>query len=100
MKILLKIFSNNVFTNLINDTFTKSYLLNHPCSDCGNPSTDRCHDIGNERPKLIKKALEKEYSDITKPILLKNIIFAFLRKHKYTNFTFKCNNCHKKENKN
>jgi hypothetical protein len=90
-------FSNCVFTNLIKDIFTNSYLKKHNCSDCGNPSTDRCHGIGDERPKLIRMALEKVYYDISKPTLLRTIAIAFLREHKYTNFTFKCNNCHKKE---
>ena len=93
----IKDYSDSVFTNLIKKTFTKSYLKKFKCSDCGDPSTDRCHGIGEERPVLIKRALEKVYPDISKSIKLKIIIIAFLEEHKYTNFTFKCKNCHKKE---
>jgi hypothetical protein len=90
-------FSHNVFTNLIRNTFTNTYLKKHPCSDCNNPSKERCHGIGEERPILIKRALEKVYSDITKEIKLKDILIAFLEEHKSTKFTFKCSSCHKKE---
>jgi hypothetical protein len=90
-------FSHNVFTNLIRNTFTSTYLKKHPCSDCNNPSNERCHGIGEERPLLIKRALEKVYSDITKEIKLKDILIAFLEEHKSTKFTFKCSSCHKKE---
>ena len=93
----IKDYSTNVFTNLIRDTFTNSYIKQFPCSDCKNPSTERCHGIGEERPLLIKKALEKVWNDTTKPICLKQIIIAFLEEHKYTKFTFKCHNCHKNE---
>uniref|UniRef100_A0A6C0EII8 Uncharacterized protein n=1 Tax=viral metagenome TaxID=1070528 RepID=A0A6C0EII8_9ZZZZ len=93
----IKAYSSNIYTNLIKDIFTKTYLKKYPCSDCGNPSTDRCHGINEERPKLIQKALDKVYPDITKPIEQKKIIIAFLEEHKYTNFTFKCKECHVKE---
>jgi hypothetical protein len=89
----------NVFTNLIKNIFTSSYIKQFPCSECGNPSTERCHGIGEERPLLIKKALEKVWSDTTKPIILKQIIIAFLEEHKYTRFTFKCHSCHANEKK-
>ena len=95
----IKDYASNVFTNLIRDTFTNSYIKDFPCSDCGNHSTERCHGIGEERPLLIKRALEKVWSDTTKPIMMKEIIIAFLEEHKYTNFTFKCHNCHKNEKK-
>ena len=95
---IIKNFSNSIFTNLIHDTFTNTYIKKHPCSDCGKESTDRCHSIGDERPILIKRALEKVYPDTTKTINLQTIVFAFLEEHKYTNFTFKCNFCHKQEN--
>ena len=93
----IKDFGSNVFTNLIRDTFTKSYVNKHLCSDCGNLSTERCHGIGEERPLLIKKALEKVWNDTSKPIKMRDIIIAFLEEHKYTNFTFKCHSCHKNE---
>ena len=93
----IKDFASNVFTNLVKNTFTKSYINKFQCSNCNNPSTERCHGIGEERPVLIKRALEKVYYDITKPIIMKEIIISFLEEHKYTKFTFKCNNCHKNE---
>jgi hypothetical protein len=92
-------FSANVFTNLIKNTFTKSYIKNFPCNDCGEPSTDRCHGIGEERPILLKKAIEKVWLDVKKPINIKKIIIAFLEEHKYSNFTFKCHKCHLLEKK-
>jgi hypothetical protein len=87
-KDFIKDFGSNVFTNLVKDTFTRSYIKKHPCSDCGKPSTDRCHGIGEERPLLIKRALEKVWSDTSNPIIMKEIIIAFLEEHKYTKFTF------------
>ena len=95
----IKDYASNVFTNLIKDTFTKSYINKFSCSECNNPSTERCHGIGDERPILIKRALEKVWIDTTKPIIMKEIIIAFLEEHKYTKFTFKCHECHKNEKK-
>ena len=95
----IKDYASNVFTNLIKDTFTKSYINKFSCSECNNPSTERCHGIGDERPILIKRALEKVWIDTTKPIIMKEIIIAFLEEHKYTKFTFKCHTCHKNEKK-
>ena len=92
-------YASNVFTNLIRTTFTNSYIKQFPCGECNRPSTERCHGIGEERPLLIKRALEKVWSNTTKPIIMKEIINAFLEEHKYTNFTFKCFNCHKNEKK-
>lgn len=93
----IKDFSSNVFTNLIRNTFTAAYLKKHPCSDCKCVSTERCHGLGEERPLLIKKALEKVYPDISKTIILKEILVQFLEEHKTTKFTFKCSKCHRKE---
>jgi hypothetical protein len=93
----IKDFSRSVFTNLIRDTFTKTYLKKHQCSECKNPAKERCHGIGEERPLLIKKALEKIYPDILKTITLKEIIIQFLEEHKNTKFTLKCSECHIKE---
>lgn len=95
----IKDYSSNVFTNLILSTFTKSYIKKYKCADCDKPSTQRCHGIGEERPLLIKKALEKVWNDTSKPITMKEIIIAFIEEHKYTQFTFKCDACHKLENK-
>jgi hypothetical protein len=92
-------FSTNVFTNCIQHTFPASYLKKHPCSDCQAPSKERCHGIGEERPLLIKKTLEKVYSDISKPITLKEILIAFLEEHKTTRFALKCSACHRAETK-
>lgn len=92
-------FSDCVFTNLVHDTFSKSYMKKHPCSDCGQHSTDRCHGIGEERPVLLKKALERVWPDTATPIMLKDIVIAFLEEHKHTGFTFKCRQCHKNEKK-
>lgn len=93
----IKDFGSNVFTNFIRDTFTASYLKKHPCSDCQEQSKERCHGIGENRPILIKKALEKVYTDISKPVILRDILIQFLIEHKTTKFTFKCTKCHKKE---
>ena len=86
-----------VFTNFVRDTFTAAYLKKHPCSDCKSPSKERCHGIGEDRPLLIKRALEKVYPDISKIITLKEILIQFLEEHKTTKFTFKCSECHRKE---
>lgn len=95
----IKDYSSNVFTNLVRNTFTNAYIKKFPCSECNGHSTERCHGIGEERPLLIKRALLKVWSDTTKPIIMKEIIIAFLEEHKYTHFTFKCHNCHKNEKK-
>jgi len=96
----IKDFGSNVFTNFVRNTFTATYLKKHPCSDCEKPSKERCHGIGDERPLLIKRALEKVYPDITKTIPLKEILIQFLEEHKSTKFTFKCSECHRKETSN
>jgi len=90
--------ASNIFTNLVRNTFTGSYLKKFPCSDCGKPSTERCHGKGEERPLLIRRALERVWSDTSKPIRIKEIIIAFLEEHKTTQFTFKCHTCHVQEN--
>lgn len=90
-------FASNIFTNLVQSTFTKSYLKKHPCSDCNGKSEERCHGIGEERPLLIKRALERIYPDTSLQISIKDILIAFLEEHKSTRFTFKCKPCHRKE---
>jgi len=90
-------FAHNVFTNLIRNTFTATYLKKYPCSDCNHPSKERCHGIGEERPVLIDRALKRIYPDVTKEITIKDILIAFLEEHKSTKFTFKCTSCHKNE---
>ena len=93
----IKDFGSNVFTNFVRNTFTKTYLRDNPCSDCNQPSKERCHGIGEERPILIKRALAKVYPDVSKTITLKEILIAFLEEHKPTKFTFKCSQCHRNE---
>jgi hypothetical protein len=95
----IKDYASNVFTNLVRDTFTRTYIRKFSCSDCGGTSTERCHGIGEERPLLIKRALEKVWPDTSKPIIMREIIIAFLEEHKYTKFTFKCHSCHVNEKK-
>jgi hypothetical protein len=90
-------YSSSVFTNLVHATFSKTRLAKYPCSDCGAPSTDRCHGIGEERPVLLRRALERVWPDTSKPVLLRDIVVAFLEEHKTTKFTFKCHPCHLKE---
>ena len=90
-------FSANIFTNFIRTTFTSTYLKEHPCSDCKKPSKERCHGIGEERPILIRRALERVYPDISKTIVLRDVLIAFLEEHKTTKFTFKCSECHRAE---
>jgi len=90
----IKDYASNVFTNLVRNTFTSAYIKNFLCSDCSGISTERCHGIGEERPLLIKRALEKVWPDTSKPIIMREIIIAFLEEHKYTKFTFKCHACH------
>ncbi len=96
----IKDFSTCLFTNYTRTTFTAPYLKKHPCSDCGKPSKERCHGINEDRPILIKRALEKIYPDITKTITLKEVMIQYLEEHKSTKFTFKCSQCHKNESKN
>ena len=94
---IIKDFGSNVCTNLVRNTFTATYLKKHPCSDCKKPSKERCHGIGEDRPLLIKRALEKVYPDTSKIITFKEILIQFLEEHKTTKFTFKCSECHRKE---
>jgi len=90
-------FGSNVFTNLIRNTFTGTYVKKFICSDCSAPASERCHGKGEERPLLLKKALEKVWPDTSKPIIMKIIVIAFLEEHKTTKFTFKCHTCHVNE---
>jgi hypothetical protein len=92
-------FGSNVFTNFVQHTFTKAYLKKHNCADCGGKSENRCHGIGEERPILIRRALERVWPDTSKEITLKEIMVAFLEEHKNTKFALKCRECHVKEGK-
>jgi hypothetical protein len=89
--------STNICTNFIQKIFTKNYLEKHPCSDCKQPSKERCHGMGEERPLLLKKALERVYPDRSATVSLKEILIAFLEEHKETKFALKCSACHKAE---
>lgn len=95
-------FSTSVFTNLIQRKFSKKYVQSFACGgeeSCEDIPTQRCHGIGDERPILIRRALQRVWKDTTKPIALKEIVIAFLEEHKNTKFTFKCKACHLKEKK-
>ena len=92
-------FGSNVFTNFVQHTFTKAYLKKHNCADCGGKSENRCHGIGEERPILIRRALERIWPDTSKEIALKEIMVAFLEEHKNTKFALKCRACHVNEGK-
>jgi hypothetical protein len=92
-------FFSNVFTNFILWAFTKAYLKKHPCSECKEPSEERCHGLGEERPILMKRALERVWPDTSKAICIREILIGFLEEHKTTKFTFKCKACHRAEPK-
>jgi hypothetical protein len=85
----VRCFGDNVYTNTIHDTFSKSYLAKYPCA-CGKPSTDRCHGIGGERPLLLQRALDK----ITFPTTHEEIMIGYLLEHVDTGFSLKCKTCH------
>ncbi|ABT14380.1 hypothetical protein MT325_m826L [Paramecium bursaria chlorella virus MT325] len=89
--------SHGFFTNLINSRFPKKYLSKFACVDCGGPSQHRCHEVGNPRPLLVKKALEAVWPDTTKAVTLRDIAIEFFKQHKTTKFDFKCKECHSKE---
>ena len=97
----IKDFGSSVFTNLVRNTFTHAYLRKYPCAgaNCKKASKERCHGIGEDRPLLIRRALEKVYPDPSATITLKDVVIQFLEEHKTTKFTFKCSECHRKETK-
>ena len=92
-------FGSNVFTNFVHDVFTKAYMKKHNCADCGKKTENRCHGIGEERPILIRRALERVWPDTSKEIAMKDIMIAFLEEHKNTKFALKCKVCHVNEGK-
>jgi hypothetical protein len=94
---IIKNFSSCVFTNFTRDAFSKSYVLKHSCSDCGKRAEQRCHGKGEERPVLIRRALERIYPDTTQLLSLHALKIAYLEEHVDTSFTFKCKQCHDKE---
>jgi len=93
----IKDFNTCLLTNVIRDTFTKRFLKLWSCADCGGPSQERCHGLGEERGIMLRRALERVYPDTTKVITLNEIVYAFLEEHKNSAFTFKCSQCHKNE---
>jgi Fe-S cluster assembly iron-binding protein IscA len=94
----IKNFNSCVFTNLIQSTFGKGYVKKHKCAECKvNPAAQRCHGENEDRPILLKRALERVYPDTTKMILLKEIVIAFLEEHLNSKFDFKCESCHARE---
>lgn len=92
-------FASCVFTNFIRDTFTKAFVSQYVCSDCKGVPEQRCHGIGDERPVLIRRALERIWPDTTRPVVMRDVMIAFLQEHKGTKFTFKCASCHLAEKK-
>ena len=97
---LVDLLSIGFFTNLVNTSFAKKYLQQYKCHDCEGPATDRCHGQNEERPKLIKKALQiVRARSPTGSIPLRDLAIEFFRQHIPTNFTFKCRTCHRKEPK-
>ena len=94
---IIRDYGTCLFTNLVRSTFTNAYLKKHKCPDCGGSVEQRCHGIDEDRPLLIRRALERIYPDTTKNIQMIEIVVAFLEEHKTTAFTFKCTACHKKE---
>ena len=96
-KAVMKLLCSHLFTDIVHNTFSAAYMRKHPCSDCSKPSQQRCHGRGESRPILLRRALKKVWPDTSKDIKISLIIFAFLEDHKYTQFTFKCIECHKNE---
>jgi hypothetical protein len=90
-------YSGSLFAKIINDNFTKAYVQSFQCPDCGDVAKERCHGVGEERPILVERALRRCKAKCNTPVVLKDIIIAFMEEHKTTQFTFKCTNCHKKE---
>jgi len=91
-------FNSCVFTNLVLSTFGKAYVKKHKCAECKvNTAAQRCHGENEERPILIRRALERIYPDTSKAVQLKEVVIAFLEEHLNTKFDFKCESCHARE---
>lgn len=91
-------FNSCVFTNLVLSTIGRGYVKKHKCAECKtNTATQRCHGENEERPVLIRRALERVYPDISKAVQLKDVVIAFLEEHLNTKFDFKCDSCHARE---
>ena len=95
---IIRDFNACVFTNLILSTFGRGYVKKHKCVECkAETATERCHGENEDRPILLKKALERVYPDTSKSIQMKQIIIAFLEEHLNSTFDFKCKSCHLRE---
>ena len=93
-------FSTCLFTNETKKFFTGSYVKSHKCSDCEALAEQRCHGIGQERPKLVKEAFQNMVSKSDNGFVsMKDVLVEYFRLHKTTKFTFKCADCHRKERK-
>lgn len=91
-------FNSCLFTNLILSTFGRGYVKKYKCAECKiNNAAQRCHAENEDRPILLRKALERVYPDTTKVIQVKEIVVAFLEEHLNSNFDFKCESCHARE---
>ena len=94
----IKNFNSCVFTNLIQSTFGKGYVKKHKCADCKiNTAAQRCHGENEDRPILLRRALERVYPDMSTVIQMKDIVIAFLEEHLNSKFDFKCESCHARE---
>ena len=94
----IKDFNSCVFTNLIQSTIGKGYVKKHKCVECKvNDASERCHGENEDRPILLRRALERVYPDTSKSIQLKCIVIAFLKEHLNSTFDFKCKSCHLRE---
>lgn len=95
-------FSTNVFSGLVRDTFTATYVRRFACATpgCKRRATDRCHDARWTRPVLLRRALRRAWpSPRTTTCKLGNIMLAFLEEHLDAGLLFKCNMCHVAESK-
>jgi len=92
-------FTRSVFTNL-NKDMMETYRKKRVYEDCNtNSATAGCHGIGEERPILIIRALQRVWPDRSKPITLRRIVIAYFEEHKSTKYAFKCKPCHGAEKK-
>jgi len=90
--------STTIFTNL-NQKICRGYKKTYTCEDCGGVPEDGCHGIGEDRPILLRRALEKIWPDTSKKANMKDIKIAYLEEHKSTRYALKCKACHRAEGK-
>ena len=94
---IVRMLSDSVMTNAVQRFFTRAYVSRQTCPECGEPAQERCHARGEERPVLLKRALDRLDPDGSRPLPMLSILEAFFNEHKWSGFTFKCSNCHRKE---